>query len=162
MTRGRALALGAAAVLAGAVGLGAAALGFGWLGPPAPATVADTGDPAQVALGRRVYAERCASCHGANLEGQPDWQSRRPDGRLPAPPHDATGHTWHHPDAQLIELTRKGLSGILPGYESDMPAFEGVLTDAELAAVIAFIRSTWPPEIRRLREQRRGGASGRP
>ncbi|GGG52471.1 hypothetical protein GCM10010964_44530 [Caldovatus sediminis] len=161
MTRGRALALGAAAVLAGAVGLGAAALGFGWLGPPVPA-VADAGDPAQVALGRRVYAERCASCHGANLEGQPNWRERRPDGRLPAPPHDATGHTWHHPDAQLIELTRKGLSGILPGYESDMPAFEGVLPEAEIAAVIAFITSTWPPEIRRLRQERLGAAASRP
>ena len=115
----------------------------------------------QVALGRRVYAEHCASCHGANLEGQPNWQARRPDGRLPAPPHDATGHTWHHPDAQLIELTRKGLTGILPGYESDMPAFEGVLTEAEIAAVIAFIKCTWPPDIRRRREERLGAAAGR-
>jgi len=160
MTRDRALALGAAALaMAVAIGVGAAALGFGWFGPSAPAT-ADTGDPAQVALGRRVYAEHCASCHGANLEGQPNWQARRPDGRLPAPPHDATGHTWHHPDAQLIELTKKGLTGILPGYESDMPAFEGVLTEAEIAAVIAFIKSTWPPEIRRRREERLGTAAG--
>jgi mono/diheme cytochrome c family protein len=160
MTRGRALAFGAAGVLAGAVVLGAAALGFGWLGP-APPAIADAGDPAQVALGRRVYAEHCASCHGANLEGQPNWQARRPDGRLPAPPHDATGHTWHHPDAQLMELTRKSLTGILPGYESDMPAFEGVLTEAEIAAVIAFIKSTWPPDIRRRREERLGAAAGR-
>ncbi|MBY0331042.1 MAG: cytochrome c [Acetobacteraceae bacterium] len=160
MTRGRALAFGAAGVLAGAVVLGAAALGFGWLGP-APPAIADAGDPAQVALGQRVYAEHCASCHGANLEGQPNWQARRPDGRLPAPPHDATGHTWHHPDAQLMELTRKGLTGILPGYESDMPAFEGVLTEAEVAAVIAFIKSTWPPDIRRRREERLGAAAGR-
>ena len=136
------------------------ALGFGWLGPSVPATGADADDPAQLALGRRVYAEHCASCHGANLEGQPDWQTRRPDGRLPAPPHDATGHTWHHPDAQLIELTRKGLSGILPGYESDMPAFGDVLTGAEIGAVIAFIKSTWPPEIRRRREERLGAAAG--
>lgn len=93
--------------------------------------------------------EYCASCHGANLEGQPDWRTRRPDGRLPAPPHDATGHTWHHSTAQLIELTRKGVAGLVPGYESDMPAFEGVLTDAEIAAVIAYIASTWPQELRR-------------
>lgn len=161
MTRGRALALGAAALtLAAAIGLGVAAPKFGWLGASAPATVADADDPAQLALGRRVYAEHCASCHGSTLEGQPDWQTRRPDGRLPAPPHDATGHTWHHPDAQLIELTRKGLSGILPGYESDMPAFGDVLVGAEIAAVIAFIKSTWPPEIRRRREERLGAAAG--
>lgn len=106
-------------------------------------------DTAAILLGQRVYVEYCASCHGANLEGQPDWQTRRPDGRLPAPPHDATGHTWHHSTAQLIELTRKGVAGLVPGYESDMPAFEGVLTDAEIAAVIAYIASTWPQELRR-------------
>lgn len=160
--RARALAFGAATILAGAVGLGAAALGFGWFGPSAPATAVDASDPAQVALGRRVYADRCAGCHGANLEGQPNWRERRPDGRLPAPPHDASGHTWHHPDTQLVELTKKGLTGFLPGYESDMPAFEGVLGEAEIAAVIAFIKSTWPPEIHRRREQRLRATAGRP
>jgi mono/diheme cytochrome c family protein len=152
----RPVLLAIAATVAAALG-GAALLRVAG-GPGAPSV---TEDRAQVALGRRVYAEHCARCHGANLEGQPDWQTRRADGRLPAPPHDATGHTWHHPDAQLIELTKKGMSGILPGYESDMPAFEGVLTEAEVAAVIAFITSTWPPEIRRLREERLGAAASR-
>src|SRR5690606_41977383 len=41
-----------------------------------------------VEQGRQVYADQCASCHGANLEGQPDWRSPPPSGRLPAPPHD--------------------------------------------------------------------------
>ena len=49
-----------------------------------------TGDPV---AGAQLYAENCASCHGANLEGQADWRSPGPDGRLPAPPHDETGHT---------------------------------------------------------------------
>ncbi|NKE45291.1 cytochrome c [Roseomonas frigidaquae] len=117
------------------------------------------GDEASIHLGRRVYAENCASCHGVKLEGQPNWRTRRPNGRLPAPPHDATGHTWHHPTAQLIELTRKGVTGLVPGYESDMPAFEGVLTDAEIAAVIAYIASTWPQELRRRAEDVPKGAS---
>jgi|SRR5215510_8307582 len=108
----------------------------------------DPDDPVQVALGGQIYAERCARCHGANLEGQPNWMARKPDGRLPAPPHDASGHTWHHPDQQLITMTKKGLSGILPNYESDMPAFEGVLTDEQIVAVLAFIESSWPEEIR--------------
>lgn len=87
-------------------------------------------------------------CHGANLEGQPDWMERKPNGRLPAPPHDVTGHTWHHPDQQLTLITKKGLSAVVPGYESDMPAFERVLTDEQIAAVLSFIQSTWPPDIR--------------
>jgi mono/diheme cytochrome c family protein len=113
-------------------------------------------DPAQIALGHRVYQAHCASCHGVNLEGQPDWQRRRPDGRLPAPPHDPGGHTWHHPDAQLVEITRDGFARIMPGYETDMPAFGGILSEDEIIAVIAYIRSTWPPEIQRRRAERLG------
>jgi mono/diheme cytochrome c family protein len=82
------------------------------------------------------------------LEGQPNWRERLPSGRLPAPPHDASGHTWHHPDAVLFTITRDGLGAIVPGYESDMPAFGGVLSDAEIRAVLAFIKSRWPERER--------------
>ncbi|HYG90488.1 MAG TPA: cytochrome c [Azospirillum sp.] len=110
---------------------------------------ADPTDAAQVALGKAVYAEHCASCHGAKLEGQPDWQSRKPGGRMPAPPHDALGHTWHHPDDVLFGITKKGITEFAPpDYESDMPAFGGVLTDEQIWAVLAYIKSTWPPEVR--------------
>ncbi|NYZ14841.1 cytochrome c [Azospirillum sp. RWY-5-1] len=119
---------------------------------------ADPNDAAQVARGKAVYAERCASCHGAQLEGQPDWRSRKPDGRLPAPPHDASGHTWHHPDADLFRITKQGIAAFAPaGYESDMPAFGDVLSDAEIRAVLAFIKSTWAEETRR----RHAAMSGR-
>jgi mono/diheme cytochrome c family protein len=108
----------------------------------------DPDNPMQVASGRRIYAEHCAVCHGANLEGQPNWMDRKPDGRLPAPPHDVSGHTWHHPDQQLMLITKKGLSAVVPGYVSDMPAFENVLTDEQITAVLAYIESNWPPDIR--------------
>ncbi|WP_424138118.1 c-type cytochrome [Roseomonas chloroacetimidivorans] len=118
-----------------------------------PAAI-DPGDPVQVALGHRIYGEQCAQCHGGNLEGQPAWQSRRADGRLPAPPHDASGHTWHHPDAVLLRITRDGTSAVVGGgYESDMPGFGGVLTDIEIRAVLAFIKSTWPDRERALQER---------
>lgn len=102
----------------------------------------------QVALGQDLYAANCASCHGANLEGQPDWRRRNENGRMPAPPHDESGHTWHHADRQLFTITKLGVSAIVPGYESDMPAFEGILSDAETAAVLAYIKSTWPERER--------------
>lgn len=109
----------------------------------------DPTDAAQVALGRTVYAENCASCHGGKLEGQPDWRSRRPDGRMPAPPHDASGHTWHHPQEVLFGIVKDGIEKHAPpGYESDMPAFGGTLTDDEIRAVLAYIASSWPEEIR--------------
>ncbi len=110
---------------------------------------ADPDDPAQVALGRQIYARECASCHGVNLEGQPDWRNRRADGKLPAPPHDADGHTWHHGDDQLFALTKQGIAAFAPpGYQSDMPAYGGKLSDAEIWAVLAYIKSRWPRDIR--------------
>jgi len=100
--------------------------------------------------GEPLYQQHCASCHGVQLEGQPDWRSRKADGRLPAPPHDMSGHTWHHSDEQLFRITKHGLTPPLApeGYESDMPAFADVLTDAEIRAVLAFIKSRWPAHIR--------------
>ena len=108
---------------------------------------ADAGDQRQEAMGERVYREHCAACHGAKLEGQPDWQVRRPDGRMPAPPHSESGHTWHHTDEVLFRITKQGLASLLPGYQSDMPAYADVLTDEEIWAGLAFIKSTWPPTI---------------
>lgn len=98
-----------------------------------------------LAQGRQVYVDQCASCHGADLEGQPDWKSPLPSGRLPAPPHDATGHTWHHSDDVLFRIVKEGTAAIVGGgYESDMPGFGGVLSDAEIQAVLAYIKNTWP------------------
>ncbi len=99
--------------------------------------------------GRQVYEDQCASCHGAQLEGQPDWKTPLPSGRLPAPPHDAGGHTWHHPDDILFRIVREGTAAIVGGgYESDMPGFADVLGDAEIRAVLAYIKSTWPERER--------------
>jgi S-disulfanyl-L-cysteine oxidoreductase SoxD len=102
-------------------------------------------DGAQAADGAQLYALHCASCHGANLEGQPNWRQRLPNGRMPAPPHDESGHTWHHPDKVLFGITKHGLAPPFApaGYETDMPAFGGKLRDAEIRAVLAFIASHW-------------------
>ena len=129
------------------------AAGMLWYEFAADPSVADAGNPRLVALGKAVYGQYCAACHGANLEGQPDWKDHLPNGRLPAPPHDATGHTWHHPDKQIFDLTKNGAAGVLPGYESDMPAFKAVLSDSEIWAVLAYIKSTWPPDIRARQER---------
>lgn len=118
--------------------------------------------PADPVAGRALYQTHCADCHGADLAGQPDWRTRRPDGRLPAPPHDASGHTWHHPMSMLFDMTKHGLVPPLApaGYQSDMPAFAGVLSDDEIRDVLAYIESTWPETVRAQRE-RRFGADGR-
>ena len=106
-------------------------------------------------MGERLYQENCASCHGRNLEGQPEWRSRLPNGRLPAPPHDVSGHTWHHPDRLLFDIVKRGSAAIVGnGYESDMPGYGGVLTDDEITAIIDFIKSTWPDRVRTSQESR--------
>ena len=109
-----------------------------------------------VKQGEVIYGKHCASCHGADLKGQPDWKNRNEQGRLPAPPHDETGHTWHHSDQLIFELTKYGMvpPNIPEGYESDMPAFENILSDAEIRAVIQFIKSRWPADIRNMQSQR--------
>lgn len=108
----------------------------------------DPDSPGLVARGKAVYAEHCAACHGANLEGQPNWRRRLANGRLAAPPHDATGHTWHHADRQLFEMIKNGTAAMMTGYETDMPAYKDSLSDADIWAVLSFIESTWPPDIR--------------
>ena len=112
-------------------------------------------DAAVTALGQKVYAAQCASCHGVRLEGQPNWRERGPDGRLPAPPHDASGHTWHHPDELLFRITKLGVASAanLKDYASAMPAYEGVLSDAEIVAVLSWIKAQRPPDIRARHDQ---------
>lgn len=113
-----------------------------------PPTVAVTDAAADdgLALGRAVYARECASCHGANGEGQPDWKVPLADGSLPAPPHDASGHTWHHADAQLLEIIARG--GTIYDPSSKMPAYGESLTEAEMRAVLDYLKSWWGPQER--------------
>lgn len=101
-----------------------------------------------VAQGAGLYAENCASCHGAKLRGQANWKSPDADGYLPAPPHDETGHTWHHPTVQLFEITKFGTEKLVGGtYKSRMAGYSGVLSDDEIIAVLAYIKSTWPAQV---------------
>ena len=132
-----------------------------WLGRRAEPAAPDPNDAALVARGQAVYAQHCASCHGAKLEGQPNWQHPLPNGRWPAPPHDKTGHTWHHPDKVLFQVTKFGMAAIVPDRETDMPAFNGVLTDAEIWAVISYIESTWPTDIRQRQQRMNKSAQAR-
>lgn len=111
-----------------------------------------------IAQGEMLYAEYCASCHGADLEGQPDWRSAGPDGVLPAPPHDETGHTWHHADDVLFQYTKLGGEAMLAQqgmeFNSGMPGFGEQLSDVEISNILAFIKSTWPERQRAIQSER--------
>ena len=107
-----------------------------------------------ILLGKSVYVQNCASCHGVKLEGQKDWMSRLPDGLMPAPPHDETGHTWHHSDKYLFMITKYGIEDIIgQKYPNNMPAYKNILSDKEIISVLSYIKSTWPNKVKKIHDQ---------
>ena len=115
-------------------------------------------DGRDLVRGQTLYAEHCAACHGANLEGQPNWRSADENGVLPAPPHDETGHTWHHDNRLLFEYTKFGGAEALAargvaGFNSGMPGFADTISDDEIWDILAFIRSTWPERIQEIQRE---------
>lgn len=108
-------------------------------------------DAAAVARGAALYADNCAACHGTNLEGQANWEEPEADGTLRAPPHDVSGHTWHHPDRLLFGYIKDGGKKALKemgvdDVKSGMPAFGDVLADRDIQDILAFIKSNWPEQ----------------
>ena len=111
-------------------------------------------DRAVVDVGKAIYAENCASCHGVVLEGQANWRQRDAEGYLPAPPHDERGHTWHHPDSYLFLMTKYGIEEMIgKSYPNNMPVFEDKLTDDEIIAALSYIKSTWSGRIQLKHDQ---------
>ena len=105
-------------------------------------------------FGKEIYIDKCASCHGENLEGQTNWRERNDAGYLPAPPHDKTGHTWHHPDAYLFQITKYGLEDFIgKKYPNNMPAYKKILSDDEIIASLSYIKSMWPKSIQNKHDQ---------
>lgn len=97
----------------------------------------------------------------AIAEGQPDWPQRDRDGYLPAPPHDAAGHNWHHPDGQLIAITMYGSEVIAGGgCKSRMDGYDQILSDQEIVNVLAYIKSTWPDAVIRRHNEINAQAGG--
>ena len=122
---------------------------------------ADPDDLEQVARGKAVYLSACGSCHGESLEGEPNWRRPLSDGSYPAPPYDGTGHTWHHSDELLFRITKHGGQEIdVDGFKRNMPSFMGLLSDEEIWAVLAYIKSSWPKELLRRQLETNQRASG--
>ncbi len=152
------------ALVLGATVLALAGAGAFWVlsgGPAAqgPAIPAIPVAKIDVARGKALYAQNCASCHGANLEGQPNWQVANALGIYPAPPHDESGHTWHHDDKLLFDYAKLGGAGVLQqqgvkNVKSGMPAFGGVLSDSEIRDILGYIVSSWPERIKKIRRDR--------
>jgi mono/diheme cytochrome c family protein len=131
--------------MAASTGLVAACSPRGTAPPPLLPAPAPTAAATQT-QGAALYALHCASCHGERGEGQPDWKVPDADGLLPAPPHDSFGHTWHHPDAVLLQIIAQG--GTLYSPVSNMPGYSDTLTADQMAQVLVHIKGLWGAEER--------------
>ena len=111
-------------------------------------------DAGTVALGRAVYQEHCAACHGGEGQGAANWQSPDASGELPPPPHDSAGHTWKHADRMLYRIVSRGWRDPYNDTERlTMPAFDGVLAAAEIEAVVTYVKTMWTPEQREFQRR---------
>jgi mono/diheme cytochrome c family protein len=109
---------------------------------------ADVTNTEFVAQGKQIYATHCAGCHGSDLKGEQGWPQRRPNGVMPASPLDESGPAWQRNDQWLFSIIKHGGQATAsPGYTSYMPAFDGGLTDADIWAIISYIKSSWPKHI---------------
>ena len=115
---------------------------------PAPAPSAKD----SLSAGREIFVANCAVCHGANGEGQPNWQVRKGDGTLPPPPLNGDGHTWHHADGLLYRIVSQGgkmfESPNYPSFKSAMPAFGDSLNRQEIIATLTYVKSLWGDKTR--------------
>ncbi|WLH70457.1 cytochrome c [Pseudomonas sp. FP2309] len=86
--------------------------------------------------GAHTYATRCASCHGADGKGQPEWM----------PPLAGATSALAKETASAINITLNGSQRVVAAGVPDayrMPAFREQLSDREIAEVLTFVRSTW-------------------
>ncbi len=106
-----------------------------------PQLVTRTNLTSQERHGAVLYGSSCYSCHGGPIGGELVHG---------APVHTNAGHTWHHGDCEIAAYVREG--GVdLPGAAADavrMPAFRSRLSDSDIDAVLAFIKTMWGPEQR--------------
>lgn len=100
----------------------------------------------QVAKGKILYDQNCASCHMSNLSGAKNWKGYDEDGHRLAPPLNGTGHTWHHSDSDLHKIIKLGFAKLIKNYEGKMIGFGDILNDSEIDSVLAYIKSYWSEE----------------
>lgn len=104
-----------------------------YLGPNAPPAEPKT--QAAKADGATVFRQNCATCHGANGEGQPGY----------FPPLAGNPDLFKERIFPLL-VVLNGIAGPITiegrSYDGSMPAFDH-LSDAEIAAVVNYIRGAW-------------------
>lgn len=122
--------------------ISASAVAFACGNDPSTESAVERSEP--IERGQRIFVETCAACHGSSGEGQPNWRTTNPDGTLPPPPLNGSGHTWHHGDGTLYKQVKLGGGYLdLPGFKSGMPGFGDQLSHQEIIDVLTYVKSLW-------------------
>ncbi|MBI4328627.1 MAG: c-type cytochrome [Chloroflexi bacterium] len=109
----------------------------------APTPIPEDATPEMLSRGESLYQANCQSCHGGATGGTMM--------TIP-PPHNANGHTWHHPDCQLTDVVLNGsgemgemMRRMMPAPEGTprMPVFKGTLTEEDIRAILGYIKTWW-------------------
>ena len=102
-----------------------------------------TAGNAEITTGQKVYEQNCEECHGVKAIGE---DPENPGGTLDiAPALNGKAHTWHHPPVFLFQKIKNKIVN----KSSPMPRFADILSDDEVNAVLAYIKSLWPEDIRK-------------
>jgi mono/diheme cytochrome c family protein len=113
---------------------------------------------ALIAQGASVYSASCAACHGSELRGAAAVADHTQG--LQPPPLDASGHAWLHSDETLFRMVKYGVASCLgDASEPQMPGFSDRLDHRSIRAVLAFIKSRWPADVRAVQNAFNDGAS---
>ena len=99
-------------------------------------------DPEVLKTGKTLFRVNCATCHGTDAEGAPNWQKRTADGKYPPPPLNGSAHTWHHPRSALVQTIQQGTIKL----GGSMPPWQNKLDDQQIEAIITWLTSLWPDE----------------
>jgi mono/diheme cytochrome c family protein len=104
-------------------------------------------------LGKQLYVSSCSGCHQVSGTGIPNQ----------VPPLRGDALVLNGDGSAAAEVVLHGVNGRAIGgktYDSGMPAFKDALSDAEVAAILTFIRNQWgnrasaiqPAVIRKARQ----------
>jgi mono/diheme cytochrome c family protein len=112
------------------------------------------GAGAVAAQGKRVYEAVCGICHGPDGSGKPGQ----------APPLAGSEWVTTKGDNRLVHIPLEGLNGTLTvkgkDWSLNMAAMGAALSDADLAAVLTYMRTSWgnkagevtPDEVKKIRD----------
>ncbi len=106
----------------------------------------------QVEQGRGLFIKYCAACHKADASGTQDWKKPLADGNYPPPPLNGSAHSWHHSKSVLKSTIARGGKQ----WDGVMPAFGGILNDAEQDQIISYFQSYWSDEKYKIWIERDG------